>query len=120
MFSLFFPTSGCSISGRKSNRPQHPLPECQELLVLLFGRVWWSRREVLVEAAPEEGERRVHHVVAALGGGDFVPLVWENLDGQEMGKTAGLSLCWSLFNLSDKLGQHNRAHFQAVFIIHHF
>lgn len=60
-----------------------PAPGIWVLLVLLFGRVWRSRRLLLLEAAPEEGERRVHHVAAALGGGDFVPFVGKNLDGRK-------------------------------------
>lgn len=81
---------------RRRHRPLESLPP----LVLLFGRVWRRRRLLPLKAAPEEGERRVHHVVSALGGGDVVPFVWKNLDGRKWGgKTAGFRLGSSTIEL---------------------
>lgn len=104
---------------------ESPASGISALLVLLLGRVWRSHRLLLFKAAPEEGEHRVHHVVAALGGGDFVPLVWKNLCGRKMGKHSSAHPL-SLFILP--LGQtssvsgrtrrrHSRTHFREAILL---
>lgn len=134
---VFFPPllqAAASQGEEKSNRwahygsvRRHQRLEFSVPLVLLFGGVRGSRRLLLLEAAAEEGERRVHHVVAAPGGGDFVPFVWENLDGgkeeRQLGSAFIQPLGQTALASSQTRQQHNRTHFQAILLfifgIHH-